>query len=237
MKKFYWIIFFLLVVAALCAAQEIDDEAGKVEMSYSFGMVIASDLADSGLEFDYDFFLQGFRDVMEGEETFLTFEDALDLVNEAFYLIMVRQDEERRLEGEKNRSIGEAFLAENGQRPGIETTPSGLQYEPLSEGEGEKPGPADTVLVHYRGETIDGFVFDSSYERGEPLVVPLDRVIPGWAEGLRMTKEGGSARLFIPPDLAYGDNGLGGIAPGSVLVFDVELLAILSSPGGFPEED
>jgi FKBP-type peptidyl-prolyl cis-trans isomerase FklB len=130
--------------------------------------------------------------------------------------------------GERNRDVGEAFLAENGKRPEVIVTPSGLQYELVSEGAGEMPGPADVVLVHYRGATIRGEVFDSTWENGQPIEIPLNRVIPGWAEGLRMMREGGKAKLYIPPNLAYGERGAGGlIGPNSVLVFDVELLSIV----------
>jgi FKBP-type peptidyl-prolyl cis-trans isomerase len=139
--------------------------------------------------------------------------------------------EEMRLQGEKNRAEGAAFLAKNAERPEIEVTPSGLQYELLAEGSGEKPGPGDTVLDHYRGETLDGTVFDSSYERGEPLRIPLEVVIAGWSEGLRMTREGGRARLYIPSDLAYGESGAGGVVgPNEVIIFEVELLAIVKNP-------
>jgi FKBP-type peptidyl-prolyl cis-trans isomerase len=109
-------------------------------------------------------------------------------------------------------------------------TPSGLQYEILSEGTGEKPGPGDNVLVHYRGETLSGVVFDSSYERGEPLSVPLDMVIAGWSEGLRLTREGSSVRLYIPSDLAYGEKGVGrDIGPNELIIFDVDLITIIKN--------
>jgi FKBP-type peptidyl-prolyl cis-trans isomerase len=138
--------------------------------------------------------------------------------------------EQRRLAGEKNRADGEAFLAKNAQRPGVEVTPSGLQYELLSEGTGDKPGPGDTVTVHYEGTLINGTVFDSSYTRGEPMTIPLDVVIAGWAEGLRMTREGGRAKFYIPSDLAYGENGAGSaIGPNEVVIFEVELLAIVQN--------
>jgi FKBP-type peptidyl-prolyl cis-trans isomerase len=196
-------------------------------------MLIAMDISDSGLEFDYDQFTQGFRDIMENNETSITMEEALNVIDAAFMQINARQMEQRRLEGEKNRAEGEAFLARNAERPGVEVTPSGLQYELLSEGTGEKPGPGDSVLVHYRGETIDGSVFDSSYESGEPLTIPLDVVIAGWSEGMRMTREGGRVKLYIPSDLAYGENGAGSvIGPNAVIIFEVELLAVIKNSGG-----
>lgn len=128
---------------------------------------------------------------------------------------------------ESNRAIGEAFLAENAQREGVVTLPSGLQYEVIEEGDGATPGRRSTVVVHYSGTLIDGTPFDSSLQRGEPARFPVNRVIPGWTEALRLMKVGDKWRLFIPADLAYGDRGVGPvIAPGSTLIFEVELLAV-----------
>ena len=231
MKKFFCgLLVFLAFSVGVGIAQETIDSEEKEKMSYSFGMIIASDLVEMELEFDYDAFMRGFRDSMENAETLYTLEEAFESVNTAFLAVEERFNEQRRLEGEINLASGEAFLAENAQRPGIEITESGLQFEMISEGNGEIPGPADTVLVHYTGTTINGFVFDSSYEREEPLEVPLFMVIPGWSEGLRMMKEGGRAKLYIPPDLAYGEGGAGGfIGPNEVIIFEVELLSILGS--------
>jgi FKBP-type peptidyl-prolyl cis-trans isomerase len=124
------------------------------------------------------------------------------------------------------------FLAANQERPGVKTTASGLQYEVLSEGQGESPVATDTVAVHYRGQLIDGTVFDSSYDRGEPAIFRLDQVIPGWTEGVQLMKPGAKYRFTIPPELGYGAEGAGGvIPPNAVLVFDVELLAVAPRQG------
>ena len=124
------------------------------------------------------------------------------------------------------------FLAANKERSGVKTTASGLQYEVLTEGEGESPAATDTVAVHYEGKLVDGTVFDSSYQRGEPAVFPLDRVIPGWTEGLQLMKPGAKYRFTIPPELGYGPEGAGGvIPPNAVLQFDVELLAVAPRQG------
>jgi FKBP-type peptidyl-prolyl cis-trans isomerase FkpA len=126
-----------------------------------------------------------------------------------------------------NLAKGQAFLKENAGKPGVHTTPSGLQYKVLTEGHGKSPKATDTVLVHYRGTTIDGTEFDSSYKRNEPISFPLNGVIPGWTEGVQLMKEGGKIQLFIPSNLAYGSRGAGGvIAPDSTLVFDIELLKV-----------
>lgn len=122
---------------------------------------------------------------------------------------------------------GEAFLAANGKKDGVKATASGLQYEVLTEGAGKSPKATDTVQVNYRGTTIDGKEFDSSYKRGEPIEFPLNGVIPGWTEGVQLMKEGAKYRFFIPSKLAYGSRGAGGaIGPDETLIFEVELLKV-----------
>ena len=126
-----------------------------------------------------------------------------------------------------NLEQGQAFLKTNASKPGVHTTPSGLQYLVLEEGKGKSPKATDTVLVHYKGNLLDGTEFDSSYKRNEPISFPLNGVIPGWTEGVQLMKEGGKIRLFIPSNLAYGSRGAGGvIPPDSTLVFDIELLKV-----------
>jgi len=210
-----------------CAAAGITEETRRgnerADLSYAFGMLIGSDLTETGLEFNYDAFVRGFRDTMENEPTRFTMDEAMLIINNAF---IAAQAELR----ERNRILTEAFLAENRNRPEVTVTPSGLQYEVILEGTGDMPGPIDIVLVHYQGTTIDGTVFDTTHDGGEPVEIPLDRVIPGWAEGLRLMREGGRSILYIPPDLAYGERGAGAvIAPNAVIIFDVELIAITQS--------
>ncbi|MCL2093884.1 MAG: FKBP-type peptidyl-prolyl cis-trans isomerase [Treponema sp.] len=224
------VLFFAAVF--FCAAEGIAEKAQRgnerAEMSYAFGMYLALDLMETGLEFDYAAFAQGFRETMEQEETLFSIEEAIDILNMAFDRLMAEEDELMRIEGEWQRQRGEAFLAENSQRPGVIVTPSGLQVEILIEGSGEIPGAADYVLVHYHGTFVDGEVFDTTRDDAEPILLPVDQVIPGWSEGLRMISEGSFARFFIPPDLAYGPWGLyGAIPPYAVLIFEVELIAIV----------
>ena len=122
---------------------------------------------------------------------------------------------------------GKAFLAENGKKPGVKTTASGLEYEIITPGTGKSPKATDTVQVNYRGTLIDGTEFDSSYKRGEPIEFPLNRVIPGWTEGVQLMKEGSKYRFYIPSNLAYGSSGAGGvIGPDETLIFDIELLKV-----------
>lgn len=129
--------------------------------------------------------------------------------------------------GKKNAEEGLAFLKTNGAKEGVKTTESGLQYEILRDGPGKKPAATDTVKVHYEGKLINGTVFDSSYRRGEPVTFPLNRVIPGWTEGVQLLNVGGKGRLTIPSNLAYGERGAGGvIPPNATLIFEIELLGI-----------
>lgn len=134
---------------------------------------------------------------------------------------------EQNEEAAENKAKGEAFLAENGAREGVDTTESGLQYEILEAGSGPKPSATDTVTVHYRGTLLDGTQFDSSYERGPPATFPLNRVISGWTEGLQLMPVGSTWKLYIPSELAYGDRGAPpSIGPGETLIFEVKLLDI-----------
>jgi FKBP-type peptidyl-prolyl cis-trans isomerase FkpA len=225
----------LLLMAALCFtalgfsyAEGIADEAAsgteKSDISYAFGMAIGSDLKQTGLDFNYAAFTRGFREIIENQETRFTLDEAVEKVQAAFRAAMAKQ-------AEYNREQEVRFLAENSVKPGVVTTMSGLQYEVLTEGTGAQPELSDFVRVHYRGALLDGSVFDSSYERGEPVEFPLDGVISGWSEGLLLMKEGGKSRLYIPARLAYGAQGAGSaIPPNATLIFEVELLAIIPAP-------
>ena len=233
MKNIFCCFLIFFGAAVFCAAEGIAEESRKgkekVEMSYAFGMVVASDLVETGLEFNYNSFIRGFREVLEKQETRYTMEEAMDMIQAAYEAAQTRI-------GDRNREEGEAYLAENGKRSGVITTSSGLQYEVISQGNssqegGEKPGPQDTVQVHYRGTTLDGNEFDNSYERGEPVEFPLDGVIRGWTEGLQLMSVGSTYRFVIPPNLAYGSRGAGSaIGPHSTIIFEVELLAIVRPP-------
>jgi len=145
----------------------------------------------------------------------------------SFKVIRDRMQAAVQAKAEAAAAEGVAFLAENAKREGITVLASGLQYEVLETGEGRKPGREDTVRTHYHGTLIDGTVFDSSYQRGEPVEFPVGGVIAGWTEALQLMNSGSKWRLFVPSELAYGDQAIGSIPPRSVLVFDVELLDVL----------
>ncbi|MDR2110472.1 MAG: FKBP-type peptidyl-prolyl cis-trans isomerase [Spirochaetaceae bacterium] len=191
------------------------------DISYAFGVVLGSDLKQTGLKFDYDALLQGLKESIEGQNTRFTMEEAIGRIQTAYAEAMAEKAEE-------NKQREAQFLAENGRKPGIITTSSGLQYEVITEGTGGRPAATDTVSVQYEGSLIDGTVFDSSYANGGPIELPLDGVIPGWTEGILLMREGGSMRLFIPSVLAYGEQGAGNfIPPNSTLIFKVDLISIV----------
>ena len=197
------------------------------DASYAVGMYIASQFQIPDVGYDYQAFIEGFRAYNEGQETRFTMDEAIARIQEAFERLSAIEDQRNEAEGQSTIEEGRAFLAENGRRAGVTTLPSGLQYEVITEGTGAKPGPTDYVRVHYEGTLINGEVFDSSYNRGEPAEFPLNGVISGWTEGLQLMSEGSTYRFFIPQDLAYGSRATGGIPAFSTLIFRVELLAVL----------
>jgi FKBP-type peptidyl-prolyl cis-trans isomerase FklB len=191
------------------------------KLSYAIGMSMAQNLMQSGLKkINVDSFVKAFTDVVNNASTDMSFNDANIVLQEYF---TKQQDEMLN----QNLEIGRAFLEENKKNTNIVTLPSGLQYEILTEGTGEKPKATDTVKCHYHGTLIDGTVFDSSVERGQPASFGVNQVIKGWVEALQLMPIGSKWRLFIPSELAYGKQGAGGaIQPNSALIFDVELLGI-----------
>ncbi|HKJ41845.1 MAG TPA: FKBP-type peptidyl-prolyl cis-trans isomerase [Sunxiuqinia sp.] len=196
------------------------DDLGK--FSYALGLSIASNLIQSGVKtIEPGNFMTALEDIFTGQEPKLTPEEANKILQEFM-------EKQQSGDGKENLEEGLQFLAANREKDGIVETASGLQYKVLEEGEGEKPSPSDQVKCHYHGTLIDGTVFDSSVQRGEPAVFPVNGVIQGWVEALQMMSEGSKWRLFVPADLAYGERGAGGaIGPNTALIFDVELLEIV----------
>ena len=225
--KLFIISAILLMAVLLACKKPVAEDTLDKDTSYAFGMLIANQMGTTELRFDYQAFMEGFRDFNEAKETRLTQEQAIEKINEVFNRLQARNEEERWLEGEKNREEGEAFMADNRNQSGVITTPSGLQYNVITQGSGEKPGADDYVRVHYEGSLINGEVFDSSYMRGEPAEFILNQVIPGWTEGVQLMNEGSIFRFVIPSDLAYGPNGGGPIPPNATLIFTVELLSVI----------
>lgn len=192
------------------------------KLSYALGMSMASNLMNSGLrQIDVDSFVKAFTEIMDNKTTSMSPQEANQILQDYF---TKQQDEMLN----KNLEAGKAFLEENKKKEGVIALPSGLQYEILNEGDGDIPKATDKVKCHYHGTLLDGTVFDSSVQRGQPAVFGVNQVIKGWVEALQLMSVGSKWRLFIPSNLAYGEQGAGGsIEPNSTLIFDVELLGIV----------
>ena len=199
------------------------------KLSYGLGLGIGQQLAQMNIEgLNIDDFADAIRDVINGNKLKVEHREAQQIVQNYFAEQEKKMQAERAEKGKAAKEEGEKYLAENAKKEGIVTTASGLQYKVLKEGTGMQPKATDKVRCHYEGFLIDGTVFDSSVQRGEPAVFPLDGVIVGWTEGLQLMREGGKYRFFIPYKLGYGEGGAGAsIPPFATLVFDVELLEVL----------
>jgi FKBP-type peptidyl-prolyl cis-trans isomerase len=203
--------------------------------SYALGFSFGNVLQKRKVEFLSEQVLAGVRDALSGQGGRISEQEADALTRQAHNAARRRLQQERAALAKENMKEGEAFLAANKKRPSVVTTPSGLQYEVLREGDGPKPAPSDTVRVHYRGTLIDGSTFDSSYELGRPAVVRPDRVILAWTEALPMMSVGSKWRLYVPPDLGFEKLGISGpnVPPGATLIYEVELLSL--EPSGEAE--
>ncbi len=199
------------------------------KLSYALGIGIGRQLAQMGAsDLVIDDFAQAIKDVVAGAGLQVEEAEAHALVEEFFQKQEEKQRQAAAEAGKMAKQTGADYLAKNAERAEVVTLPSGLQYEVLREGNGKKPKATDQVRCHYLGTLIDGTKFDSSYDRGEAAVFPLNQVIKGWTEGLQLMQEGAKYRFFIPYDLAYGERGAGAsIPPFSALVFDVELIDVL----------
>jgi FKBP-type peptidyl-prolyl cis-trans isomerase FkpA len=240
-KRVVFIVFMATVVLFACSAggksdKNTDAAAAETSVqkpaaqedtvdadtSYSFGLILAlmGDLNQIKLSYDYDELIKGFRDIVEGNTPRFPVEEAYGKIQ-----AVITAAVERLME--KNKQNETEYLAQNGAKSGVVTTPSGLQYEVIREGTGPRPSAEDMVEVNYKGTLIDGTVFDSSYDRGEPVQFPLNQVIRGWTEGIPLMTTGSVYRFAIPAALAYGEQGSGSIPPYSMLIFEVELLSII----------
>lgn len=192
------------------------------KLSYALGLSMGHNFLGSGIKsLNVEDFAKGVEAVYKQEKPEISFDEAKKIINEFFSNL---QDEI----AETNKQAGKEFLAENAKRSGVVVLPSGLQYEVLAEGKGRKPKVTDKVQCHYHGTLIDGQVFDSSIQRGTPAVFGVNQVIPGWVETLQLMPEGSRWKLYIPSDLAYGEQGAGGSIPANAtLIFEVELIKIL----------
>ena len=216
-------VFLSTPAAAAGATPDAMDDTAK--MSYALGYQLGRDLAST--EVRSDALLKGIDDGRAGTAPKL--DDAA--MSAALQSLQKRvADQRAKMQAEaaqKNLAAGKAYLAENGKRPGVTTTASGLQYKVITPGTGRTPGTGDTVTVNYRGTLVDGNEFDSSYKRGEPATFPVSQVIAGWTEALQLMKEGGKFEIAIPPNLAYGERGP---LANQVLLFTVDLIKVGSNP-------
>jgi len=226
---------FILVASTASAVDRASYSRNKTALksdldraSYSVGMSLGNDFKSRGIDINPDLLAMGMQDVIGGNETLLTQEEAIAALQKLQEMALARQQELLSQMAAKNLAEGEAFLAENGKREGVVTTASGLQYEVVAEGTGRSPKASDQVKVDYRGSFLNGTEFDSSYQRGEPASFSVEGIIPGWTEALLLMKEGAKWKLYIPAALGYGEQGAPPvIEPNSTLIFEVELKEVL----------
>ncbi|WP_394175716.1 FKBP-type peptidyl-prolyl cis-trans isomerase [Thalassotalea litorea] len=250
MKQLFKPTLVAVAVLAMMGCQEKEqkaEQATKLEtpeqkQAYAIGSSMGGYLSktlkeqkDYGFDLDRELIIQGLSESLAGKSQ-LTQEEVEQTLMAFEQEVRAKQEEMAKADAEKNLTEGQAFMAENAKVEGVEVTESGLQYQVLTEGEGEKPSATDTVQVHYKGTLINGEEFDSSYSRGEPIEFPLNRVIKGWTEGVQLMNVGSKYKFVIPSDLAYGANGTGPIPANSTLVFEVELLDIVK-PEATEESD
>jgi FKBP-type peptidyl-prolyl cis-trans isomerase len=221
MKKLVFISLVAIFATTIFNAnsQEMTQEQ---KISYALGANVGESFKTNGITIDFNAFKDGFLAGMEGKNQFTP-----DQMNAIFQELNQMIQSKQNAGSEEEKAKGQKFLDENKTKDGVVTLPSGLQYKVITMGTGAKPLATDVVKVHYHGTTIDGTVFDSSVQRGEPISFALNQVIPGWTEGVQLMPVGSKFMFFIPSNLAYGDQGAGGvIKPGSTLIFEVELLGI-----------
>jgi len=230
-----WIasLVVLLFFSGIASAEEAAFlKTQKDKISYIIGRDMGSNLKNQSVDIDTDIFMKGFKDALSGNKSALS-DDEIQAVKTAYKEErMKKHEEEVKKVTEQNKKDGEAFLAENKKKEGVVTLPSGLQYKVIKEGDGQTPKETDTVTVNYKGTLLDGTEFDSSYKRNEPATFPVNGVIPGWQEALKLMKVGSKWQLFVPAGLAYGEKGAGNtIGPNATLIFEVELLSIAEQGG------
>lgn len=197
------------------------------KISYIIGRDMAANFTKQGIEIEAAALSMGLQEALKGAPSQLSQEEIQSCMMQLQLQMQEKQQATAGASGEQNKKDGEVFLKENKEKEGVQTLASGLQYQILKSGSGQMPSASSTVTTHYHGTLIDGTVFDSSYERGEPATFPVNGVIAGWTEALQLMKEGDKWRLFIPSNLAYGTRGAGAdIGPHATLIFDVELLKV-----------
>jgi FKBP-type peptidyl-prolyl cis-trans isomerase len=208
----------------------------KDQDSYMVGMALGKQLEPMKDDIDLDVVTKAIRSTFKGEKLLMTEQQAMQAGESFGQRMQAKAIAKMMAEAKKNADAGQAFLAQNAKKPGVQTTPSGLQYQVISEGKGPKPKATDTVKVNYKGTLLDGKVFDDSAQHGGAAEIPLQAVVPGWREGVTLMPVGSKYRFWIPGNLGYGDKVPPGapIGPNALLVFEVELLDIVQ-PGAQPQ--
>lgn len=220
MKLLKIIIILSVFSVQAVSAQPSPLKVEKDSVSYSLGIIMGTSIGNVGIEdLNDELFIRGINDAIDGKQPLLTTEQANMFLNQ--YVTMLNEKR-----AQKNLEEANKFFAENSKNKDVVTLESGLQYKVIRDGIGKSPVDTSVVTVHYTGRLLDGSVFDSSVERGQPARFPVNRVIPGWTEALKLMKTGASWILYIPPELGYGERGQGRILPNSVLIFEVELLDV-----------
>ena len=219
----------LAFVGPALAEQPIALKDQRDKASYSIGVNIGSGMKANSLDLNNEALVAGLQDGLSGAKPQMSDKER-EVTLTAFEQDLMKKETERLKQlAEKNKKEGADFLAANKAKEGVKTLPSGLQYKVLAEGNGAQPKPTDQITVNYRGTLLDGTEFDSSYKRGEPVTFPVNGVIKAWSEALPLMKTGAKWQLFVPADLAYGEQGAGrSIGPNSTLIFEVELVGIKS---------
>lgn len=224
-----FVLGFIVFGIYSCTAQEkaVELKSEKDKVSYSIGWDIGSNFKRQGIEIESVVLAEGLKNAISGDKGLMSEQEMQETLGEFQNKMRTKQTAERQKSGDENKKKGEEFLKKNKANKGVVVLPSGLQYKVIEAGKGKKPSSTDVVKVHYQGTLIDGTEFDSSYKRGTPATFPLNGVIKGWTEGLSLMTVGSKWELYIPSNLAYGDQGAGGsIPPASALIFTVELLSI-----------
>ena len=221
--KMIVIVGILFLVSQVNAQENLVLKSQKEKVSYIIGMEIGSNLKKQLADVDSTILAKGIQDALTDRKPLLTEKEIQETMAAFQKEMMVKQTEVAK----KNKAEGEAFLSENKKKEGVKALPSGLQYKVIKAGTGKKPKSNDTVTAHYRGTLINGTEFDSSYKRGQPVSFQVSGVIPGWTEALQLMEVGAKWQLFIPSNLAYGEQGAGrDIGPNATLIFEVELVSI-----------
>ncbi|MGB0964717.1 MAG: FKBP-type peptidyl-prolyl cis-trans isomerase [Litorivicinus sp.] len=216
----------LAAVMAITPAWGMELETQEQKLSYALGIIVGERIYQDFGELEYDQLIEGIKTAANPESRLMTNDEISEVMQAAQSRMQEQQAAEQQAAAEAAKLAGSAFLQANAEKDGVEVQESGLQVRWITRGTGASPAASDQVQVHYHGTLIDGTVFDSSVDRGEPVTFPVNGVIPGWVEGLQLMKEGDKVEFVIPQDLAYGPGAAGSIPPFSTLVFEVELLKV-----------